>query len=590
MAEASKLQKGKLPISQIFGFFSKILAPERGFFVLVIIYGIGISLLSLATPISVQMLINTVANTGLITPLVVLSASLFGLLLISGLLNALRIHLMEIFARRFYARMVAEISLRAVYAQNPFFDDVSRSALFNRYFDIIGVQKAIPVLFIGGFTVILQAGVGFVLVSLYHPLFLVFNLILIGLIWLIWVVLGASAMRSSIDLSHAKHNAAAWLEDIAASNGFFKSEKRVAYALDKTDEHTRAYVDQHRKHFRRHYAQTLSFLFLYAAASAMLLGLGGWLVIQAQLTLGQLVAAELVLSAAFFGVSQLGIYLNYFYDLCAAVEELSLFYDVEQEEPVGDDILAGLDHALVFNNLRGEARGRPAHLHLEIPSSAIVMAAASNYGVQRLFTSILKRHVLADSGFVTIGGVDIMGLDTHNLRKGVYVVDRPNFVGLTIRDYLSLSAQEDGEQSIPEVLEIVGLSAAVASLDAGLDTKLARTGWPLSIIEVMQLKLANCLIARPKILILNQLYDLLEEEHLVRVMTELRNSSSTTVIYFSNRHVNLGFDTFVYFDNDEQTFYETFEDFCDAAHGGKPKRPASPRRITSEKPNLIEES
>jgi len=134
---------------------------------------------------------------------------------------------------------------------------------------------------------------------------------------LIWAVLGRSAIRSAIALSHAKHNTAAWLETLGASDGFFKSEKRVNFALDNTDAYTATYIKEHRRHFRRHFAQSLSYLFLYAAASAALLGLGGWLVIQGQLTLGQLVAAELVLSAAFFGVSQLGIYLNYFYDLCA---------------------------------------------------------------------------------------------------------------------------------------------------------------------------------------------------------------------------------------------------------------------------------
>ncbi|MEM6476823.1 MAG: ABC transporter ATP-binding protein, partial [Pseudomonadota bacterium] len=116
----------RLSLGQFFRQFFEILRPESSFYWLAIIYGVGISLLSLATPISVQMLINTVANTALTAPLVVLSTTLFGLLLVFGLLNALRIHLMEIFSRRFYARMVAEISLISVYAQDPFFNDSSR--------------------------------------------------------------------------------------------------------------------------------------------------------------------------------------------------------------------------------------------------------------------------------------------------------------------------------------------------------------------------------------------------------------------------------------------------------------------------------
>ncbi len=576
-------------MARFFALFFRILAPDGSFYWLAVIYGVGISLLSLATPISVQMLINTVANTGLTTPLIVLSATLFGLLMISGLLNALRVHLMELFGRRFYARMVAEITLRSIYAQNPFFDDSSRGALFNRYFDIVGVQKAVPILFIGGFTVILQAGVGFVLVSLYHPLFLVFNLSLAGLIWLTWLLLGASAIRSAIDLSHAKHRTAAWLETLGASNGFFKSKKRIDFALDQTDDHTCEYVRAHRKHFRRHFAQTLSFLFLYAAASATLLGLGGWLVIQGQLTLGQLVAAELVLSAAFFGVSQLGTYLNYFYDLAAAVEELSLFYDVEQETVAGDDPIGASDHSLVFHSVLGEARGMPARLHLEIPTGSTVMASASHHGVQRLFTNLLKRHTQAEGGFATLGGIDLMDLDVHHLRETIYVIDRASFIGMTIREYLSLSTDDEGPQRMIEALETVGLSSVTASLQDGLDTPIASTGWPLSTAETLMLKLAGALIAQPRVLILNQLFDLLEEEHLAAAIAELRDKSDTTVVYFTNRRVDLGFDTFLYFENERQRFFETFEDFCLAAHGHGPRRPASPRLLTPPQINLIGE-
>jgi ABC-type bacteriocin/lantibiotic exporter with double-glycine peptidase domain len=159
-------------LSGLFRYFFTILAPERSYYWLAVIYGIGISLLSLATPISVQMLINTVANIGLVTPLVVLSLSLFALLLVAGALNALRIYIMDVFGRRFYARMVSEIALRSIYARNPFFDDRGDSALFNRYFDIIIVMKMLPNLLVGGFTIVLQMVVGFLLVSSYHPLLL----------------------------------------------------------------------------------------------------------------------------------------------------------------------------------------------------------------------------------------------------------------------------------------------------------------------------------------------------------------------------------------------------------------------------------
>ena len=568
-----------LTMFQMIRLFFLILAPERAFYWTALIYGIGIGLLSLATPISVQMLINTIANTAMATPLIALSVALFGLLLLAVLLNALRTHLMEIFARRFYARMVAEIALRSIYARNPYFGDTRRTALFNRYFDILTVQKTISVLFIGGFTVLLQASVGFVVVSFYHPLFLAFVLVIIALIWAIWLVWGGSAVRTAIGLSQRKHETAAWLERLGTSDGFFKSEKRIEFAMAETDARTRAYVQQHRKHFRRHFAQTLAFLLLYAGASAVLLGLGGWLVINNELTIGQLVAAELILSAAFFGVSQLGVYLNYFYDLCAAVEELSLFYDVKQEQPArGRHSLparasaagAHSTNMLVLRDVRGQTRTGAVRVNLTLAPDSFVMMGASDYGLLRFVSDLLKRHIEPESGLATLGGVDLQAVDAGELRQNVFVLNRPTFVENTIRGYLELSQQGDDPTEIVEVLDIVGLSRTIEALPRGLDMEVAGTGWPLSTVEMMQLKLAAAILARPSILVLSHLYDMVPEAGLRRALAALRQRGGTTVIYLSNRLSPMDFKTFVFLERDEQTVFTDFDAYLHATGARAP--------------------
>jgi putative ABC transport system ATP-binding protein len=567
----------RVSLPDFFRTFFNILKPEANFYWLALVYGVGISLLSLATPISVQMLINTVANTAMTTPLVVLTLTLFGLLMMFALLYGLRIHLMELFSRRFYARMVAEISLLAVYAKNPFFGDARKSSLFNRYFDVVNVEKAIPILFVGGFTVVLQVFTGFILVSLYHPYFLLFTIIMSALIWIIWLVWGARAVRTGIDLSHAKHGTAAWLETVGESNGFFKSQRRIDYAFKQSNAHTGKYINERKRHFRNHFAQTIAFLTLYAAASAALLGLGGWLVINNQLTLGQLVAAELVLSTAFFGVAQLGTYLTYFYDLCAAIEELSLFYDVEQEEPGGDDPISVAEQTLVLSGVRGHARHEQAEFNLEIPSGAIVMASASHHGVQRLFTNLLKMHQLPEAGFATLGGIDFRDIEAHNLRKDVHVLDRPSFVGMTVREYLALSCPESAPKRMVSALETVGLIETISTFELGLDTPIAATGWPLSSVELQQLKLANALLEQPRILVLSKLFDLLDEDNLAAAVNELREQAYSTVIYFSNRRIDLGFDSFLYLEAHQQRYFDNFEDFCLAVNSKRPRMPRGPR-------------
>ncbi|MCP6231932.1 hypothetical protein NL428_28040, partial [Klebsiella pneumoniae] len=77
------------------------------------------------------------------------------LLLLVAALSALRVWIMAAFERRLFARVVAEVTLRAVHAQDPFFNDANRGDLFNRYFDLVVVQKAVPSLVIGAFTIVL---------------------------------------------------------------------------------------------------------------------------------------------------------------------------------------------------------------------------------------------------------------------------------------------------------------------------------------------------------------------------------------------------------------------------------------------------
>ena len=554
----------ELTLTELAKFFFRILGPEKDFYWLAAIYGAAISLLSLALPISVQMLINTVANTGLITPLAVLSLSLFALLLISGLLNALRIHLMELFGRRFFARMLSQTALRTIYAGDPFFADGRRNPLFNRYFDMVIVQKTMPYLLIGGYTIVLQAIVGFVVVSLYHPFFLAFNLIFGLIIWITFAAFSPGAIRSGIALSHKKHEGAAWLEGLAASNGFFQSDRHLDYALCKTDEATGAYVKEHRRFFRRSFTQTVILLIVYAAASAILLGLGGWLVIQGQLTLGQLVAAELILSAVFAGVAQLGSYLVYFYDLCAAIEELSYFFDITQEEPRADSGAPWADGGLAFENVEGDARGRRARLNFSIPSGATVMACAGDHGLQRLVSSILKRRIAPERGLVSFGGADILSTDVYALRQEIKVIDRPAIVDMTVREYLSLVAQDDDPKRKLHVLKVIGLDETLANLPEGLDTRLAESGWPLSITETMQLKLAGAILARPRLLILNQLMDLIPQDAMAGAIAELHDTDDTTVIYFSNRRHDLGFDLFLRLRHEEQTVTDNFDAFLES--------------------------
>ena len=156
-----------------------LLKPEHGFFNVAIAYGVAISFLTLAVPIAVQTLINSIANIGSVRAVVILSMVLFFTLVISGLLSALRMRVMEHYERKVYARLTSELAAKTMMAPQSFFDGQRNTTITQRYFDIMTFQKNIPSLMVDGFALVLQLVVGFTLVSFYHPFLLMFNLLIL---------------------------------------------------------------------------------------------------------------------------------------------------------------------------------------------------------------------------------------------------------------------------------------------------------------------------------------------------------------------------------------------------------------------------
>jgi putative ABC transport system ATP-binding protein len=324
--------------SEIMQYVRFILAPDRSFYVLAIIYSIVISLLTLAVPVAVQALITSVANTGLPQAVFVLAIILFAVLSLSSILMLLRHYLLDRLERRMYARLSSWISKEIIYTSHRRLSDQNETFLINRYFDIMTLQTHMPELLMGGVTLVLQTIVGTLLVSFYHPLLMVFSATLIFLIYLVWRIWGPAAVRSSVALSHAKYNNAAWLHNMSAQ--LRKSDQAPNHEdlTIKSDQMIDKYLKTHIRHFHHNFSQVIAFAIIYAVANAALLGLGGYLVILGELTLGQLVAAELIMSVILVSMLQFGQYFSKFYDVCAASDELTLFhyYNIVHEQADAD--------------------------------------------------------------------------------------------------------------------------------------------------------------------------------------------------------------------------------------------------------------
>jgi putative ABC transport system ATP-binding protein len=516
--------------------FARILGPESGFYKVVLVYSVAISLLTLAIPLSVQLLIDTVSNTGLFSAVISIGVLLFLLLLVSGVLYALRAWTMEMFSRRLFARISAEIAMTGLLARIGSFEPGRRAALFNRFFDIMTLKKNVPYILSNGFTLLFQGVIGFIMVSLYHFYFFIFSVGLILLIWLVWKLWSWKAITSAFDLSQAKHDTGAWLQGLAVNNAFFKTQHCTDAALQESERLIRSHLDAQAAHFHHGFRQLLSFLLLYALASAVLLAIGGWLVIRGELTLGQLVAAELIMSAILYSLPQLSGYLGYYYDVCAAAEELYRLDAVEVENLATLEPAPAPQGPLQLRKLQAGAAGGDMMLNLELPPASVVVASAPNGRVQDTFCRLLRRDVEVRSGGMWLGDLDLLSCSLPQQRSLLCVLDRQTLVPMTVRSYLALAGGSVTPSRLHEVLALLDLDTCIRELPAGLDTELSYSGAPLLLDQALRLKLAFVLLGEARVLVLTQIFDCVARPHLQAFMDAWR-SSGRILIAFSQREV-----------------------------------------------------
>ena len=267
-----------------------ILRLERRDVYMIFAFALGTGLLSIVAPAAIEALVNVVAFGVLLWPVIVLALVMLAFLLFAALLRGMQVLVVEYLQRRIFARTAHDFAVRFAKAEIESFDGRNPTDIVNRFFEVASEQKALATLLVEGTGVVMITIVGMAVLSFYHPYLLTFALVLVGLIVFLMGVLGIGGVRSAITESYAKFDVAGWLEEIAKCPHTFRFGRGGSVAIDRATELTSHYIDCRRQHFRVVWRQTVFALVLEAIASTVLLGLGGWLVISRQLTLGQLVA------------------------------------------------------------------------------------------------------------------------------------------------------------------------------------------------------------------------------------------------------------------------------------------------------------
>ncbi len=479
----------------------------------VVIYALGVGIFTLATPIAVQALVNTVAFGALLQPLLVLSILLLAGLSFAGALQAMQTWVVEVIQQRWMVRVIGDLAHRLPRVAST--GQRYMPELVNRFFDVVTVQKAASSLLLDGLSVLLQAAIGMLVLAFYHPLLLAFDVILLTAVAAIVFGFGRAATKSALKESKAKYAVAAWLEEIARHPRTFKGAGGPELAASRSDELARAYLGARRTHFKSLFRQIVGALGIQAVASAALLGLGGWLVIDRQLTLGQLVAAELIVSVVVAAFAKFGKHLETYYDLVASIDKLGVLADLPLERSHGESLPPSDEPAWLRLTDVGVAdpKGRMIlnGVDLEVASGESLAIIGRSASGKSTLAGVLDGQIALARGVLEIDGVDLRDRALDDLRRAVTVVSGVEIFAGSLVDNVCLDQVGISRAAVRRALLDVGLGSMLERLGGDVEVELGTGGPGLSESEALRVCLARAIVDKPRLLVLDGVLDGLDE-------------------------------------------------------------------------------
>jgi ABC-type bacteriocin/lantibiotic exporter with double-glycine peptidase domain len=265
---------------------------------------------------------------------------------------------------------------------------------------------------------------------------------------------------------------------------------------------------------------------LQVVANTLLLGLGGLLVIRQQLTLGQLVAAELIIGVILSGVAKLGRYLDKFYELCASVAKLDALFDVPYEKESGSFFSPGGEPAsLVITNLvvRHHSHVEPIlnGVSLSLAPGDKVAICGQNGSGKSTLADCIYRISAPHSGRIEIDGHDVREVHPLELRSEIALVRGIDLFHGTIEENLTLSSGGVSSSRVREALRMVGVLEDIYALPDGLQTVLQGQAEPLSRGQAARLMIARAVLMDPRLIIIDGMLDGIDEGTVAGLLDEL---------------------------------------------------------------------
>ncbi len=507
------------------------------------IYSIFSGLISLSLPLGIQAIVNLIQGGQINTSWVILVFFVVLGIAITGALQVFQLRIMENLQQKIFARAAFDFSHRITKIKIEALYKHYAPELMNRFFDVVSVQKGLTKILIDFSAAIFIIFFSLILLSFYHSFFILFSVLLLILIYAIFRYTAKKGMSTSLQESKFKYKIAYWLEEVARTSISFKLAGKSDLPLQRTNKFLDKYLIARDGHFKV-LVQQYSLLIVFKVVTASgLLAMGGYLVMDQQMNIGQFVAAEIIILIVMASVEKLILSANSIYDTLTSLEKIGQVTDFELERENGTILQdfeqdGGLEIELNKVNFAYPEAQKKAlnNTSISIKKGEMLILTGENNAGKSTLLSVIAGLYEPQSGSIVYNGLPIGNLSLSSVRAsiGEYLLTCKLFEG-SVYDNIALGRPRATFDHVKWALKNVGLEEFIQNLPEGYNTELNTQGKGLSKSVASKLLLARAIATKPKLLLLEDIFGSLDKKSSKKIIDFLVDKqNSWTIVAISS--------------------------------------------------------